>query len=79
MVEKKDEDGVYYELVGHGWQKGSYDPGCYRTSNGDGWPASFDVEDGNFDECDLDSFICKIEDYFPYLEIMYNKVEEQEV
>lgn len=36
-----DTDGVSY----------SYDPGCYRTSNGDGWPPSEEFEVEGWEVC----------------------------
>lgn len=49
-------------IMGSGWEEGSYDPGCYYTKNGDGWPESFDVDDANFCEDDLYEFMAKFQE-----------------
>ena len=42
----------------------SYDPGCYRTSNGDGWPPSEDFEVGSCDACGAENWSEAEEDDF---------------
>lgn len=35
----------------------TYDPGCYRTSNGDGWPPSEDYDDLEFEVTEVHAYL----------------------
>ena len=63
-------------FIGYGYEEGYYDPGCRYTSNGDGWPESFDVVDGDYCEDDLDEFIRHFQEENPDFVIIKRSVTQ---
>lgn len=51
----------------------SYDPGCWRTKNGDGWPPT---EELIITDIRTDGNICDLLDSFDTVEKIYDRLEE---